>query len=587
MRQIEAIDSTGIKESKTCNYSRRMRTAVALQLMFLPEVPRLLSSMIRAVFGGYTTFVGLLRACQSLRVGLLVCLKRPWSLLLLTSCQDTLLGARSFHHRQGEDPKGFLNGPQCPTVGSARGLVLSLKRTQLFPILVDSRRSSEWQQLLTGESRGEQISNLRSSEADYRKLMGAEETPGSSAKESHGLFLPCGRRSRYTLCPVLSLLLRLISTSTRSGLPMGATGLSFPRPQSKTRLADHSMITGNSPFTFLVSPGPSCYLVSDSEFQITSSEQSPLAIFLQPQRFSPTRTQTNAAGGSFSAELVSFQMSMEQSFPEPFSRGHQRQQLKLNNSPNQYTSPSWGKFRLSSENRQTGVFPFSEVRWGFMAQLTLSWFVHAHEETQSRVQPYIDHIAHPRTSPVRSGSGSASHSLPSAASPTPGFNPSSWRMLETAVAPGVHLAFSLVNQPQHHGASSEACWRLNSRGCAWISSRINQSLGSATILFGTQGKYARGDLAETSIISAITLLCTPVRSPDHRGHMQDGGDVTQPAETSVKSLAYPQTTCYPLNARHSRQSEMSTSWAIDPGIGNTPQHGRGLKHGISELGEDE
>ncbi|OJZ81434.1 hypothetical protein ASPFODRAFT_51808 [Aspergillus luchuensis CBS 106.47] len=52
-----------------------------------------------------------------------------------------------------------------------------------------------------------------------------------------------------------------------------------------------------------------------------------------------------------------------------------------------------------------------------MAQLTLSWFVHAHEETQSRGQPYVGHIAHPRASEVRSGSGSASHSFPSTASP--------------------------------------------------------------------------------------------------------------------------------------------------------------------------
>ncbi|OJJ66615.1 hypothetical protein ASPBRDRAFT_48916 [Aspergillus brasiliensis CBS 101740] len=67
--------------------------------------------------------------------------------------------------------------------------------------------------------------------------VGNELATGSSARESHGLFSPCGHRvsTLDTLCVLCchhSPLLRLTSTSTRSGLPMRATGLSFPRPQS-------------------------------------------------------------------------------------------------------------------------------------------------------------------------------------------------------------------------------------------------------------------------------------------------------------------------------------------------------------------
>ncbi|PYI04482.1 hypothetical protein BO78DRAFT_170548 [Aspergillus sclerotiicarbonarius CBS 121057] len=108
-----------------------------------------------------------------------------------------------------------------------------------------------------------------------------------------------------------------------------------------------------------------------------------------------------------------------------------------------------------------------------MAQLTLSWFVHAHEETQSRGQPYIDHIIHPRSSspgrqpisqpfasfdafPISRLLISGDLSLWSRSgevvkewldvkirvprSPRVQSDKSSWRMLETAVMPGVHLA---------------------------------------------------------------------------------------------------------------------------------------------------
>ena len=57
-------------------------------------------------------------------------------------------------------------------------------------------------------------------------------------------------------------------------------------------------------------------------------------------------------------------------------------------------------------------------------------------------------------------------------------------------------AFSLVNRSKNHAASSEACCRLSSRGCACISSQIIQSLGSAV---APKSRNQRRSMVRTSL----------------------------------------------------------------------------------------
>lgn len=57
-------------------------------------------------------------------------------------------------------------------------------------------------------------------------------------------------------------------------------------------------------------------------------------------------------------------------------------------------------------------------------------------------------------------------------------------------------AFSLVNRSKNHAASSEACCRLSSRGCACISSQIIQSLGSAV---ASKSRNQRRSMVRTSL----------------------------------------------------------------------------------------